>query len=47
MPETPWAAVERGPRPLRVEERPIPRPGAREARTEARHCGVCGTDPPS
>jgi len=38
------AAVFRPPRRLIVEERPLPEPGAGEARVRVRACGVCGTD---
>lgn len=38
------AAVLHGVRDLRVEERPIPRPGPGEVLVEVSHCGVCGTD---
>jgi len=38
------AAVYHPPRRLIVEERPLPEPGAGEARVRVRACGVCGTD---
>ena len=38
------AAVLHGPGDLRVEERPVPRPGDRDVVVEVSHCGVCGTD---
>jgi 2-desacetyl-2-hydroxyethyl bacteriochlorophyllide A dehydrogenase len=44
MSETMRAAVYHGPRELRIEERPIPKPGPHDALIEVSHCGVCGTD---
>lgn len=38
------AAVFHGPHDVRVEERPVPRPGPGEVLLEVSHCGVCGTD---
>lgn len=38
------AAVVRGHRALAVEERPLPEPGAGEARVRLEACGICGSD---
>lgn len=38
------AAVLHGPGDLRVEDRPVPEPGAGDVLVEVSHCGICGTD---
>jgi L-iditol 2-dehydrogenase len=38
------AAVLHGPGELRIEPRPVPRPGPGEVLVEVNRCGVCGTD---
>lgn len=43
-PETMQAAVLMGPGDLRVEERPVPRPGPQEVLVRVEMCGACGTD---
>ena len=37
-------AVYHGPGDIRLEERPIPRPGPRDVLVEMRACGICGSD---
>jgi 2-desacetyl-2-hydroxyethyl bacteriochlorophyllide A dehydrogenase len=38
------AAVLHGPGDLRIESRPVPRPGPEDVVAEVSHCGICGTD---
>ena len=38
------AAVLHGPGDLRIEHRPVPRPGPDDVVARVSHCGVCGTD---
>ncbi|HUC35903.1 MAG TPA: alcohol dehydrogenase catalytic domain-containing protein [Acidimicrobiales bacterium] len=38
------AAVYRAPGEVPLEQRPVPRPGARQVLVEVAHCGICGSD---
>lgn len=44
IPSSMEAAVLIGPGQLRVEQRPVPRPGPQEALVRVEMCGACGTD---
>jgi threonine dehydrogenase-like Zn-dependent dehydrogenase len=44
LPEVMEAAVYRAPGDVRVEQRPVPRPGRGQVVVEVSHCGVCGSD---
>jgi len=44
IPERMRAVVQHGPRDLRLEERPVPRPGPGEVLVRVRASGICGSD---
>lgn len=44
VPDTMRAAVLHGPGDIRVDERPVPRPGPGEVLVQVAVCGTCGTD---
>ncbi len=44
LPEVMPAAVYQRPGVVRVEERPVPRPGPGQVLVEVDHCGICGSD---
>ncbi len=44
IPETMRAAVLYGPEDIRIEDRPVPKPGVGEVLVKVAACGICGTD---